>query len=404
MMKMRFLIACLIIIALPLVSYGTNVSVTSHTFGPKNTPATDVKIADLSGDGQNDSVVLAVGRHAGGQSLICNFNNDSGQFACNKKIGFSNSPTIGVAVGDFYGDGDPDIILANGDCHYSKPQCQNRSAAILLRHSDDYKKPIPLVQSKGARSLATGDINDNGLQDILLGFAGGQDNLLLLNQGGGQFKKVTFPNLGAATLGMTTYDNTNGRDYIVTTSRAPWRDEKRPHKNAVYQYNEGQLKRLDEFGQNLQSVDAVVGQLDKSKQNYVVVTNGGEPNKPGQVANIWPISANGQVASKPSSLSQQKLRARPVLVHDITGNGLNDIIVGNLNEPFTKNPQSSLIYINQGDLKFDPIKLPNTQLMQPRGMDIGEIDGQLYLFSANYCYKRGHKCFSTYYNFKVSDS
>lgn len=396
---MRAILLFLWVAFYPYLSYGSNLFISENNFDPAGIPATDVKIADIGNTGQNNAVVLAVGRHNGGQSLICFFKNN--QFDCSQKIGYANSPTIAVGIGNFDDDDKVDIVLANGDCHYPEPICKNQPAALLLLGSDNYSTPYPLTQATGARSLAVGDINGDGLDDIALGFAGGQNSLLLINSGSKKFQPTSFPNLGSATLGMIMYKSLQGRSFLITTSRALWRSEDMPHKNGVFAYIDSKITPISTFGENLQSVDAAIGRLDLSEQNYVVVTNGGEPDLPGQHSNIWPISANGIVSDSPidSILSQQANRSRPVVIYDLNNDGLNDIVIGNLNEPGISDQEYSYVYVNQGNLSFLPVQIPNPQLYEPRGMDVGSLAGRTFLFSANYCVTLGDSCYSKFYTF-----
>ncbi|MDF1653714.1 MAG: VCBS repeat-containing protein [Coxiellaceae bacterium] len=401
MPKNRFSLFALTALLLPLTGLARLPQLVEHSFGPGGIAATSVRLADLSGHGVNDSVLLAVGRHDGGQNYICHFRKMYADLVCEEPLGYSNSPSIGIETANLEHhtkNRHKDIVVANGDCFSSR--CQPTSAAIAYLASEQYKVPHPLTRSRGARSIAVGDIDNNGYDDIILGFAGRKPNLLLLNQGNMRFREVRFPNLGTATMGIRIYHNSKGKAFIVMTSREHWSNANAPHKNAVYTFEGGFLKLISKFGQNLQSMGVAVGRLTGCDQKYIVVSNGGQSNRPAQMANIWRVSADGVVASTPiTTAGHLPQRARPVLLYDINNNGLNDIVVGNLNNTSSASAQYSMIYLNNGGLNFTPIKIPGSNIYEPRGMDIGKTDIGTVLLSANYCSRAGVSCQSKYYTF-----
>ncbi|MDF1795796.1 MAG: FG-GAP repeat protein [Coxiellaceae bacterium] len=401
MFKHGFLLFVLTALLLPFTAFARLPQLVEHSFGPAGISATAVKLADLSGDGLNDSVLFAVGRHDGGQNYICHFRTAYADLICEQPLGYPDSPSIGIEPANLEynaGGGHKDVVVANGDCHSIR--CRSVSAAIAYLASEAYKVPHPLTRLRGARSIAVGDINNNGYDDIILGFAGGKQNLLLLNQGNMRFREIRFPNLGTATMGIKIYHNSKGKAFIVVTSRAHWSRPNAPHKNAVYSFEGGALRLKSQFGKNLQSMGVAVGKLTGCDQNYIVIGNGGQSNQPAQMANIWRVSNNGIVASFPiTTAGSLPQRARPVLLYDVNDNGLNDVIVGNLNRAGSNPAQYSMIYLNNGGLNFTPIKIPGSSFYEPRGMDIGKTEIGTVLLSANYCTRMGASCRSKYYTF-----
>ncbi len=401
MLKNRLSLFALTALLLPLTVFAHLPRLVEHSFGPGGIAATAVKLADLKGSGLNDSVLFAVGRHDGGQNYICHFRSAYADLVCEQPLGYPNSASIGIEAGHLEhhtNSKHKDIVVANGDCFSSR--CQSTSAAIAYLASEQYKVPHPLTRARGARSIAVGDIDNNGYDDVILGFAGRRQNLLLLNQGNMQFREIRFPNLGTATMGINIFHNSKGKTFIVVTSRAHWSSSSSPHKNAVYRFVHGHLQLISQFGQNLQSMNVAVGRLTGCDQNYIVVSNGGQSNRPAQMANIWSVSADGAVASSPiTTAGHLPQRARPILLYDVNGNGLNDVIVGNLNNASSNSPQYSMMYLNNGGLNFTPIKIPGSNFYEPRGMDIGKTAIGTVLLSANYCSRMGVSCQSKYYTF-----
>jgi hypothetical protein len=102
-----------------------------------------------------------------------------------------------VAVGDFNGDGKPDLAVANrGDSLGN-----GGSVNVLLGKGDGTFLPaVSYLAGYGPRSVAAGDFNGDGKQDLAVAVAGdsynggGQGVSVLLGKGDGTFQTAqTFP-------------------------------------------------------------------------------------------------------------------------------------------------------------------------------------------------------------------
>jgi hypothetical protein len=120
---------------------------------------TDVAVADVNGDGRRD--LITANNRSGSLSVL--LGNGDGTFQSALTIRLGSNP-IGLAVADVNGDGHLDLISANGG---SKTKLGS-SVSVLLGNGDG-TFASPLNFSVGARptDVAVGDFNGDGRPDLV---------------------------------------------------------------------------------------------------------------------------------------------------------------------------------------------------------------------------------------------
>jgi hypothetical protein len=127
-----------------------------------------VALGDFNGDGKPDIVAAGCG------SATVFLNNGNGTFAAPQTYTVAGSPTA-VAVGDFNNDGKLDIVTANA----------NGTVSLLLNNGNgSYGAPQNYAISGSANSVAVGDFNRDGFLDVV---TTGAEMDLLQNNGNGTF-------------------------------------------------------------------------------------------------------------------------------------------------------------------------------------------------------------------------
>ena len=146
-------------------------------FATGNGP-TPIALADFNGDGILD---LAVGNYTDNNVTVL-LGDDSGGFSAVTGSPFmvGNSP-YSMVVGDFNGDGKPDLAVANyGD---------NTVTVLLGNGSGGFTAAAgnPFATGNGPNSLAAGDFNGDGRPDLAVANSGDDTVTILLGNGSGGF-------------------------------------------------------------------------------------------------------------------------------------------------------------------------------------------------------------------------
>jgi hypothetical protein len=117
-----------------------------------------------------------------------------------------------MAVGDFNGDGKPDIAVANEN---------SNTVSVLLGNSDGtFQSAHSLVVGTDPESLAVGDFNGDGKPDIAVANASSNTVSVLLGNGDGTFQSAQSLNVGNRPVGLTAADFNGDRkpDLVLTNA------------------------------------------------------------------------------------------------------------------------------------------------------------------------------------------
>jgi hypothetical protein len=163
---------------------------THYTYGAGGTPYS-VAVGDFNGDGNQDLAVAAYG----GKSVTILLGNGDGTFTDGAYIqvpGYGN-PYF-VAVGDFNGDGIPDLAVTSWNTN---------SLTILLGNGKGGFTPAPdSPVAVGPRpvSVAVGDFNGDGIPDVAVAGLGSSSVSILLGNGNGSFTEAPHSPLAALSF------------------------------------------------------------------------------------------------------------------------------------------------------------------------------------------------------------
>jgi hypothetical protein len=163
-------------------------------------PGGDSTWAVVSGDFNEDGIADVVVSHLSSNTISVLLGNGDGTFqpAVSYPVGFGPSE---IAVADFNGDGHLDLAVASMGCAPCAAGALPGGIYVLLGKGDGtFSAPVNVDPGGSAQTIAAGDLNGDGLADLVVGDSGGIGFFsVILNSGFGVFKApVEF---GTATAG-----------------------------------------------------------------------------------------------------------------------------------------------------------------------------------------------------------
>lgn len=168
-----------------------------------------VAVGDFNGDGFLDLAVANSSTNSNNVSVL--LGNGDGTFQSQVVYWVGNSPWA-VAVGDFNGDGIPDLVVANND--------QVGSVSVLLGNGDGTFQPqaaYPTGSFPGGLVLA--DFNNDGILDIATADSGDNNVSIMLGNGDGTFRAPAVYAVGLSPYAVAAGDfNGDGYPDLITAN------------------------------------------------------------------------------------------------------------------------------------------------------------------------------------------
>jgi hypothetical protein len=192
----------------PAKSASAPITISPINFTSQNYPAGNapyaIAVADFNRDGKLDIVVADYGNPStgdnGGVSIL--LGNGDGTFQPAKLISAGKNPNS-IAVGDFNSDGKQDLLVANyGD----RSSGGSGNLTVLLGNGDGtFQPPITLTAGPEPFNLALGDLNKDGKLDFAVtDFSAGV--YIFLGDGDGTFQPPALISTGNSPSAIAAHD------------------------------------------------------------------------------------------------------------------------------------------------------------------------------------------------------
>ena len=176
-----------------------------------------IAIGDFNGDGNADVAVGSAGvfsSAAGSVSVL--LGNGDGTLKASVDYRAGNGPKA-LAVGDFNGDGRPDLAVANGGTNVDTFTNLPGSVIVLLGKGDGtFRAPVNVGSGVGGASVTVGDFNGDGRADLAVTTGGIGLLSVFLGKGDGTFQSAVNYSVGTAPWSAAVGDfNGDGRSDLA---------------------------------------------------------------------------------------------------------------------------------------------------------------------------------------------
>ena len=182
------------------------------SFGPQilSAAGNGIKaLAKLDFNGDKNVDLISVNSKSNNISLL--LGNGDGTFSIRKTFAVGTNP-VALAIGDLDGDGCPDVVVANqGSNNFSVLICNDIPACVFERQA---------IYDLGSSpsSIALGDINSDGILDVVATNKGDNNVSLLLGNGDGTFKCQTTLSVGTAPCSVALGDLNSDLNLDIVTA------------------------------------------------------------------------------------------------------------------------------------------------------------------------------------------
>lgn len=173
---------------------------------------------------------------------------------------------IGIGVGNFDGDSNPDLVVVN----------RNTDQIVLLPGNGDATFATPRYFPSGSAgssptSLAVGDIDGDGVPDVVVANNRSSDASVLLGDGAGGLRlpRVFVADQEPLALGVANFDGDGLLDLVVSS-----RGNQGPTAAVLLGGGDGSMKSVENVPTDPSPADVAVGDLDNDGLPDLATANG----------------------------------------------------------------------------------------------------------------------------------
>jgi hypothetical protein len=277
-------------------------------------------VGDLRGDGILDLVVANSGANQGTQgSVSVLLGNGDGSFepAVNYVAG---SHPFAVAVGDFNGDGIPDLAVANSAIG---------GVSVLLGNGDGSFQPAVHYAASGLApwSVAVGDFNGDGISDLVVANAYSNDVSVLLGNGDGSFQPAVNYAVGSQPRSVAVGDFNGDGVLDLAVANSAFGQADTPSVSVLLGNGDGTFHTTANYAFENGSLSVAAGDFNGDGVLDLAVTNLVYPETDSNTVSV--LLGNGDGTFQPSLTYAAGHTPDAVAVGDFNGDGSPDLVVTN---------------------------------------------------------------------------
>jgi hypothetical protein len=317
----------------------------------------EVAIGDLNGDGKPD---LAIANKDGGTVSVL-VNRGDGSFEAKRDYATGRQP-LSVAIGDLNGDRKPDLATAN-----TRGLVRAGTVSVLVSKGDgSFQAKRDYGTGVNPISVALGDLNIDGKQDLAIANQYDDTASVLLNRGDGSFRARLDSGTGGAPYSVVVADLNGDRKPDLATANS--------YDDTVTVL----LNRADgvkrDYASGSSPYSVAVGDLNGDDKPDLATAN--------FTAFSVSVLLNKGDGSFQAKHDYRTNRPYSVAIGDLNGDGKPDLATAGLGLKLDESSVSVLA--NRGDGSFRP-KIDYAARGGPQSVAVGDLnaDGSPDLVTAN---------------------
>jgi uncharacterized protein (UPF0548 family) len=264
-----------------------------------------VAVGDFNGDGIPD---LAVANY-GDNNVRVRLGNGDGTFQAGRNFRTGSNPRS-VAVGDFNGDGILDLVVANESAE------QQGTVSVLLGNGDGtFQAARNFFVGLGPSSVAVGDFNSDGRLDLVVANQDSDTVSVLLGNGDGTFQAARNRAAGRGPYSVVVVDvNGDGKPDLAVANRYS------DNVSVLVGNGDGTFQAARNFPAGRSPRSVAVGDFNGDSIPDLAVANGLSDD-------VSVLLGNGDGTFQAARNFAAGMFPESVAVGDVNGDGLLDLVV-----------------------------------------------------------------------------
>ena len=298
--------------------------------------ALDVGISDLNGDSIPDLAVLNRANGLGGNSSVSVLlGNGDGTFQPQTSFG-AGSYASGLAIGDLNGDGRPDLVTGHSE------GVENDVSVLFNNGDGTFQSPVAYDTGGSPASVAIGDLNGDGISDIVAANATSDSVSVLLGNGDGTFQARTDYAAGSTpySVAIADFNGDNKQDLVVTTQNNGYGFE--GTVSVLLGNGDGTFEAPTSYGTGgLLPISVAVGDLNGDGKLDLAVTNSNS-----EAVALLLGDGNGAFqfqANYGTNGTTPHTNPTSVALDDLNADGHPDLAIANYVGNFSSTPTASVL-------------------------------------------------------------